>query len=175
MKPNQEGREDLKIRISGLSAGPHEYSLSVAPSDIQLDQNFNAPVKVDVRLEKTPRQIYLQTRISTSGQFQCDRCLSEFRQQISTRYSIVYIFDESDAGQFPPEEVRIVHQDLPVIDLSEDVREMIVLSVPLKLLCREECRGLCSSCGKDLNAGACGCPRDAQKATWRGLEKLLKN
>lgn len=175
MKPNQEGRNTLKIRISGLSTGTHEYSFTVAPSDIQLDPNFTTPVEVAVQLEKSARQVYVRSRIATSGSFQCDRCLSQFQQDISCQYGVVYIYDEEDAGKYPPEEVRIVQQDLPVIDLSGDVREMIILSIPLKLLCREECRGLCPTCGTDLNSGKCNCRPETSNRPWQGLEKLLKN
>lgn len=175
MKPNQDRRDGLKIRVSGLSTGIHEYSFTVAPSDIQLEQNFNAPVEVAVRLEKTAREIYIQSRISADAGFQCDRCLVPFQRNISCQYSLVYVFDEQDAGKFPPEEVRVIHRDTPVIDLAGDVREMIVLSVPLKLLCKEECRGLCSTCGTDLNSGTCDCREETANRPWQGLEKLLKN
>jgi uncharacterized protein len=68
-----------------------------------------------------------------------------------------------------------MRNDATVIDLSDDVREMVLLSVPLKLICREECRGLCSRCGADLNAGECGCAKETVSGSWQGLEKLLKH
>ena len=175
MKPDQGMGDGLKIRISGLSAGSHEYSFTVPSSDLQLDANFDSPVEVKVRLEKVARQIIVRSEIATSASFSCDRCLAGFRQPIAATYAVVYVEDESEAGRFPPEEVRIVRPDATVIDLSDDVREMVLLSVPLKLLCREECRGLCSSCGADLNAGDCGCSRESVGGPWQELEKLLKH
>jgi uncharacterized protein len=175
MKPDQVTGDGLKIRISGLSAGPHEFSLSVPPSDLRLDDRFDAPVEVKVRLEKTARQIIVRSGIAASGTFPCDRCLAAFRQEVEGRYAVVYISDGDDAGRFPPEDVRVLKPDAAVIDLSDDVREMIMLSVPLKLLCREECRGLCSSCGADLNVADCGCRSENANRPWQGLEKLLKH
>ncbi len=175
MKPDQGYGAHLKIRVSGLSAGSHEYSLTVPPSEILLEDNFNSPVTVEVRLEKSARQIVVRVKISAAGEFPCDRCLNVFRQGLSAGYSMVYVFDELDAVTYPPEEVRVVHRDVSTIDLTDDVREMILLSVPLKLLCREDCRGLCVSCGADLNTTTCDCRQDTTNRPWQGLEKLLKH
>lgn len=176
MKPDRGMGEGLKIRVSGLSAGTHEYSLSVPASELQLDANFDAPIVVQVRLEKLAHQIIVRSTISTSASFSCDRCLAEFRQQLSTAYATVYVEDPSEAGRFPPEEVRVVRADATVIDLSDDVREMLLLSVPLKLICRDDCRGLCPACGADLNQGGEHvCPRAAADPRWQDLEKILKH
>lgn len=175
MKPDQGMGDGLKIRVSGLSTGTHDYSFRVPSSDLQLDANFDSPVEVKVRLEKLARQIIVRSEIATSASFSCDRCLAGFRQAIAAKYAIVYVEDEAEAGRFPPEDIRIMRHDSTVIDLSDDVREMVLLSVPLKLLCAEECRGLCSSCGADLNAGDCGCPKEIVSGPWRDLEKLLKH
>jgi uncharacterized protein len=175
MKPDQGNGAHLKIRVSGLSAGSHEYSLTVPPSELLLEDNFDSPVTVGVRLEKSLRQIVVRADISATGAFNCDRCLTGFRQDLSAEYAMVYTFDELDAEAYPPEEVRVVHRDVSTIDLTDDVREMILLSVPLKLLCREDCRGLCSSCGADLNTTTCGCHEETTNLPWQGLEKLLKH
>ncbi len=175
MKPGQGRGGGLKIRVSGLSPGTHEYSFRVSPSDLPLDENFDAPVEMTVRLEKTVRQIIVRSAITASGTFPCDRCLGTFRQAISCRYAMVYIHDEEEAERFPPEDVRVINPDVTVIDLAADVREMIMLSVPLKLLCREDCRGLCSSCGADLNVAECGCRNENANRPWQSLEKLLKH
>jgi len=175
MKPDQGSGDQLKIRVSGLSAGSHDYSFTVPPSEVLLDERFDTPVRVGVRLEKSARQIVVRAEISASGIFPCDRCLEGFRQDVTAGYAMVYTFDELDAAAYPPEEVRVVHSDVPVIDLTADVREMIMLSVPLKLVCREECRGLCSSCGADLNKTTCGCRQETTNLPWQGLEKLLKH
>ena len=175
MKPDQGMGDGLKIRVSGLSTGTHEYSFRVPSSDLQLDANFDSPVEVKVRLEKLARQIIVRSEIATSASFSCDRCLAGFRQPIAANYAVAYVEDSSETGRFPPEEVRVIRPDATVIDLSDDVREMVLLSVPLKLLCREECRGLCPRCGADLNAGECGCTKEIANRPWQDLEKILKH
>ncbi len=167
------GSDNLKIRISGLSNGLHEYHFSPEPSSIGLSQNFKAPVEVDAHLDKTPRQILLRADIRTIGRFECDRCLETFEQPIAAHLNVFYIFDELDAGKLPPDEVKVISPDTVTIDLAEDVREMVVLSVPLKLLCREDCKGLCPHCGTNWNVAACSCQTQASDPRWSGLQDLL--
>ena len=62
-----------------------------------------------------------------------------------------------------------------VIDLSEDARQTILLAVPLKLLCREDCQGLCPGCGVDLNREACRCADAPGGSPLGGLHEALKN
>ncbi len=175
MKPGRDGRDGLKIRVSGLSPGTSEYSFTVSPQDIPLEANFDTPVEVTARLEKSPSQIVVRGAITTSGSFSCDRCLVSLRQALTCSFAVMYIYDEQEAGRFPPEDIRVMAHDATVIDLSPDVRELVLLSVPLKLLCSEECRGLCSSCGADLNVAGCGCRNEIANRPWQGLEKLLKH
>ncbi len=167
------GSYDLKIRISGLSNGLHDYQFSPEPSSIGLGQNFRVPVEVDAHLDKAPRQILLRAEIRTAGTFACDRCLESFEQPIAARLNLFYIFDELDAGKLPPDEVKVISPDTVTIDLTEDVREMVMLSVPLKLLCREDCKGLCPQCGADWNVSACDCQQQVSDPRWSGLQDLL--
>jgi uncharacterized protein len=59
-----------------------------------------------------------------------------------------------------------------MIDLADDVRQTVVLAVPLKLLCKEECKGLCPRCGADLNKELCICPPEALDARWETLRRF---
>ncbi len=168
------GREKgLIIRISGLSNGLHEYLFTAEPGEIGLNSNFHASVEVDARLDKTAHQLYLKAGIRTSGTFECDRCLEPFELPILARYSVVYLYNESDKGNYPPEEIKIISPDTTSINLAEDIREMTLLSVPLKLLCREDCLGLCPKCGTNLNRKRCACEVEPDTSRWTDLKKLL--
>jgi uncharacterized protein len=172
MKPAKAG-DELKIRISQLSNGLHEYHLKGSTAEIGLDSNFAPFVEVDAILDKTARQLYLKADVRTAGMFQCDRCLEEFNQPLSTKYTMFYVFDEQESSRYPADEVQVIGVDTPSIDLAEDVRQVVLLSVPLKLLCKEECKGLCPRCGKNRNAEPCDCREANESSQWRGLEGLL--
>ncbi|MRR10305.1 DUF177 domain-containing protein, partial [bacterium] len=58
------------------------------------------------------------------------------------------------------------------IDLWPELREAVLLALPLKPLCREDCRGICPACGRDLNEGSCGCREDRGDHRWDKLREL---
>ena len=167
--------DGVKIRISGLANGLYDYHFTVAPAELGLDSNFGHPVEIDAAVDKTAGQINLRTSVATAGKFVCDRCAEEFDLNLANKYSVFYIYDASSEGELPPEEVQVLRADAVHIDLTEDIREFVLLSVPLKLLCREGCKGLCPRCGANWNAASCGCTQDAVDSRWQSLEKLLKN
>jgi uncharacterized protein len=161
------------IRISGLSNSIHNYSLSVDPNVLGLAEQFRDKIEIDAELDKSTHQIFLKAKIDTAGLFQCDRCLEEFHKPISVLHKICYVYNEKDGGSFPPEELQVISPDTVSIDLTEDIRQAIAVSVPLKLLCSEECLGLCRHCGANLNNNKCGCEKDTTDPRWQGLRDLL--
>jgi uncharacterized protein len=165
----------LKIRVSGLSNGIHEYDFTADPAEIHLDTHFTDPVKVHAVLDKTPGQLYLKAEIQTEGHFVCDRCVETFTQPVFASYNVFFVFQEPASGSREPEEVQVISPDTVHVDLTEDVRQMVTLSVPLKLLCKEECKGLCPHCGANRNERSCDCKEEQTDPRWEGLQGLLKN
>jgi uncharacterized protein len=175
MKTAANNSDLLKIRISRLSDGTHEYHFTSNPGEIGLEDNFKNSVTVDVRLDKASRQMYLRSDIRTSGSFQCDRCLEVFDQELSTHFNMMYVYDELDTKQFPADEVHVLSPDTVSIDIAEDVRQMVELSVPLKLLCREDCKGLCPRCGTNWNHESCTCAEEKGDSRWTKLKDVINN
>jgi uncharacterized protein len=91
-------------------------------------------------------------------------------------YRILYV---PDGTSMPVEavegEVQTVPADAQVISLDEDARQYIQLAVPSKLLCRDDCSGLCPRCGKNWNTGPCSCDQQDTDSRWDALKKLTKS
>ena len=174
MEPKNNS-DRIKIRISQLSTGIHEYHFHSEPAEIGLENDFRKPVIIDVVLDKTPRQIFLRAVVRTSGIFQCDRCIEEFEQELSNNFTMFYVYDEVDAGGRGPEEMQVISADTTHIDLTDDGRQTVLLAVPLKLLCREGCKGLCPHCGANRNLTTCDCTEEITDPRWDGLRDLLSN
>ena len=68
-----------------------------------------------------------------------------------------------------------IHLDCSRCDIFPRVHESVLLELPIRFLCREDCKGLCSVCGADLNEKDCGCPEKEPDPRWQGLKKLLRN
>jgi len=163
----------MKINVSKLSEGIHEYGLSAEPAEIGLDDQFHSTVHVAIRLEKRNRQIHLEGHVETTAQFQCDRCIDEFEMQIGRSYEMFYITEESERNLYEPDEVQVISSDINEIDISDDVRQMVLLAIPQKLLCKETCAGLCPHCGRNLNRDRCTCARDEVDPRWDKLRGLM--
>lgn len=165
----------MRIQVGGLSDGLYEYSFRAAPADLGLDGQFPGDVQVSVAVDKAGSQVHLTVKVAATGTFPCDRCVTPFERDIHGRYVMHYLQDPEDATRYEPSEVQIVHPGFSVIDPVEDIRQTLLLAVPLKLLCREECEGLCPRCGTNLNTGTCTCTEDAADSRWDDLRRLKRN
>ena len=88
----------------------------------------------------------------------CGRCLAPVEQPIEAE--AIALFVEIPAG-------------VEVCDISEDIREELLLELPMNLLCDPECKGLCPKCGADLNRGDCGCRRNSGGGgVWDALDGI---
>ncbi len=162
----------MKIQLGGLSEGVHQYHFSVAGADLSMGPGFQWPIAVSATVEKTGSQVFLSASAEARCTFVCDRCLTEFEDVLSPRFRMIYVFEEAGADRFDPSEVQVVSPSLSVIDLFDDVRQTLLLSVPLKLLCRESCKGLCPHCGSNLNLASCSCHEERNDQRWEALRKL---
>lgn len=166
---------DLTINISKLSEGTHRYDLEAEPLSLGLDLRFGKRVFVHAELEKTGRQIHLKADLKTKARFTCDRCLDEYEHDLSTHFEIVYITQEGAERARTEEEVQYISPDHSILDLGEDVRQFLILAIPQKLLCKEDCRGLCPACGSNRNKVTCKCDTKNADPRWEVLKKMSLN
>jgi uncharacterized protein len=159
----------MKIQLAGLSEGIHEYHFDAAAAELGLGQEYSDAVSVDASLDRTGNEILLTARIKAASNVVCDRCVAPFTQTLSPSYQMYYVWNEPDATRFDSSEVQVIPPGLSVIDLTEDVRQTILLAVPFKLLCKNDCKGLCPRCGKNLNEGPCTCEDVTIDPRWDGL------
>jgi uncharacterized protein len=167
----------MKINISNLPEGVKQYELTGSPSELGLDEQFFDTVAVHVTLEKNTRQFVLSAEIEAKARFRCDRCLEEFETTLRPKLRSVYVWNETRTTDLPEDDIHLLAHDDNVIDLSDDVREYLKLAVPLKVVCREECAGLCLFCGKNLNtipSGVCDCRPKESDPRWNKLGDFLE-
>jgi uncharacterized protein len=165
----------MKIQVGGLTDGTYRYTFRTVPGDLGIGEQFPAEVLVTATVEKTGTQVRLTGAVETAGRFECDRCVAAFDRTIRGAYTMYYLQDPEDAARFEPAEVQLVPPGFSVIDLADDIRQTLLLAVPLKLLCREECAGLCPRCGTNLNDGGCTCTEEIVDTRWETLRRLRTN
>jgi len=161
----------MKIKISGLSEGIHHFRFSESVSLVGLETPFIDNVDVEVELKKSHNQIVLDSVIFVNTEFECDRCTVHFHKLLRADYKMVYLQGVKPV-ESKSDSIVYLSPEADVINISNDVRDFSMLSVPMKKLCSEDCKGLCYKCGKNLNEGECTCDKNDTDARWLPLMEL---
>ncbi len=130
------------------------------------------------RLRRMAESFLLQATVSYEQRLRCMRCLSPVDLPVSNDLNLIL---EVGGHEDPGRERELESEDLGLMLLEEGIldtrpilMEQVQLNVPMKPLCKEDCAGLCSRCGADLNAGPCDCDRVADPR-WAALAALRKS
>lgn len=126
----------IPVRLSGLADGTHESHYDVAPGTIDLPEQFQAPVVVDVQLDKATHQIALRVQVRSTATCPCDRCLEEVAVQVDKEFVLVYTQDKNERVS-DDIDLRIIDMNDPVVDLTDDVRDAALLCIPMRVICGE--------------------------------------
>jgi uncharacterized protein len=122
-----------------------------------------------VTFTRTPQGLYAQGSLRATIDEQCVLCLTDVEQPLTSKISDLFIYPPEDA----PEEALTVGDDAH-IDLAPLVRENMLISRPIRILCRPDCKGLCPTCGQNWNEGPCACQTERDDPRLAQLAKLLK-
>lgn len=138
---------------------------------------FVTPVDVFGIITNTGVGLKVEARIETTLKRACGRCLEEYAQPIEIPFELVYksSHETADVEESSSEEEDFLIYEGNIIDLTDAVRESLLMAVPMKALCKEECRGICAQCGSNLNQKECGCTSVQVDPRLQVLEKLLKS
>jgi len=153
----------LRIAIRDLQRGPVETAGELSADDpafAGLQLPLAGPVAVEGELQATDGDDFLwRGNISATARLNCRRCLAEVDYPID-RHVDVLLTSDAEAAEDPS--VYPLPEEATHVDLGNVVREELALEVPGFVLCRDDCAGLCPTCGADLNAGPCACARTAE-------------
>ena len=158
----------LQIAIKAIPETGLERSLDLGPEwfsrwreeDPGLEFS-TAQIKGTVRLEKHGWDILVRGKLQGHLQLSCSRCLESYEAPVAGEFDLLLAPAPGRLGA-GEEELSAADLDLDyysgdILDLEAIIREQIILLVPLKPLCAEECRGICPRCGAVLNQEACNC------------------
>lgn len=132
---------------------------------------FLYPLKTDLTLLRIKSGILLGGKINAKVELACSRCLKKFSFKIEAEVRETFAFPENMHLFEEEEAVKEISLD-KTIDIEPSIREMIILSIPIKPLCDPECKGLCPVCGTDLNKGECTCKTEFVDERLKILKKL---
>jgi uncharacterized protein len=131
------------------------------------DVVFDAPVVGQVEVERTPRTVRLRGVLHTTVPMVCGRCLTGFRADLQVTVDEEFLLQGTvrAGGELGPEDFQFPLGPELTLDVTEAVRQHLLLALPMAPLCRPDCRGLCPRCGANRNEVRCGCP-EAGDTAW---------
>ena len=133
-------------------------------------------VQGELTLIRSTSSILVQGHLKTQTEIICSRCAKPFilNLQLKIQEEFFPTIDIETGLKLPkPEDPgSFTIDEHHILDLTEAIRQYIVTAMPMKPLCKEECAGLCDTCGKDLNQGECSCRQEQADPRWAELLKL---
>ncbi|MBI3616200.1 MAG: DUF177 domain-containing protein [Candidatus Omnitrophica bacterium] len=135
----------MRVKLNEIPESGLTVSERFDPEELKLqtpELKFTGPLEVTGFFQRERSTVFVKVSTAGDQEMVCDRCLETFVQPYGRQFDFGYSV-----------------KDELVLDITDDVRQEILLSYPVKFLCREGCEGLCPRCGKNLNVGPCSCPR----------------
>ena len=151
----------MKIETAHIPAAGLDIEAQEEASIMQMEaegHRFTKPIHLKLNVNLVGETLYVKGHLHTTATLCCDRCLEWFDRPIGNDK---FVFEKK------------VKYHGEIIDLTENIREDIIVSLPLKTVCRQECRGLCPHCGRNLNTGQCGCKKGQIDTPFAALDKLM--
>jgi uncharacterized protein len=177
----------MLIELRELEHRPLDFKEEFAPETIDLGPDMRQVKTLRTHgraqlIEEHHSKRYLIKDIRVNGdldtavQLLCARCLEPLVQSVSREFDLLYRPQGTDAGEeersVPATEAEISYYQGNGLLLEDVLREQILLAVPLKAICREDCKGLCPHCGKNMNTEQCSCAEPLEDPRWSALKEL---
>jgi uncharacterized protein len=175
------------FEIKDLELHPIDFEEKFPPGALDLGPDLRqiAPVESSGQADlveehhgkhKVIQDIRIRGRQTTSLETNCARCLDPITQKVDREFDLLYRPLGTDAGRdemsVTEAEAEIGYYEGEGILLDDVIREQILLAVPLKLTCRQGCKGLCPQCGKNLNQETCSCVVKPEEPRWAALKDI---
>lgn len=170
------------IDLRTVSRSPCRFRFSMTTDEWEIREETEpvlglaTPITLDGTVSSKGERYLVEASMSGRLRLRCDRCLEPYEKVLETQLRIdlippVRVPDETEV-ELSAEDMAVdfVHGD--ELDLSEVVREQVFLSLPIKAICKDGCKGLCPRCGANLNEEACGCDRKTGHPAFSRLNEL---
>jgi uncharacterized protein len=162
----------MLLDLSRLRSGVERLNRRIEPDALEAVEDFRviSPVALTGEVRKDGHQVRLKGQLAATLECACSRCLESFEVPVAVDLDLVFLpaseagsrsqssSDDDEGGEALSEDGLGVsfYQD-DVLDLGEIIREQFYLALPMKPLCRQDCRGLCPVCGLNRNHESCTC------------------
>jgi uncharacterized protein len=168
----------LLLNLNKIRTAQERFEQVYPPEQFEQDEDFTvaAPVTLAFDIFKDKKQFRLVGRVRTTLELPCGRCLEPFTMEVDAPFDLRYQPHVENTGEgereIEEDDLTTAFYERDEIDLGHLMGEQFYLSLPMKPLCRQDCRGLCPECGTNLNRGTCECKRAWEDPRLKPLKAL---
>lgn len=167
------------IELFSVKDSPHKFEFLLAPEEIELEQEnvkLIENVKIIGELTKGIVRVDAEGTIRTKAEIECTRCIQPIEKEFEIPFKASFIapehFTEAKEAELNDEDLDVSVYEDDKIDLTELVREQIILNLPEQIFCKDDCKGLCAKCGGNRNLIDCKCEEKEIDPRWAALKNL---
>jgi uncharacterized protein len=161
------------IAIKELKDGINEFE-DIVPSEkykFLESEHYPGPIGLKIFVDRLENLFRFKISVSTESVLSCDRCLENIKTDFNETIEHLYQLGHSELDS---DEIEYLPDNSKEIDLSKTIQDVFVLNRPIQILCKKNCKGLCVSCGVDLNKKSCDCHESDIDPRFEKLKSLLK-
>jgi uncharacterized protein len=169
----------MRIELENLEGGKSGFAHVYDPDDLNpVDErvNLSAPATVNGKIRLAGNEVFVNGHVDARAEVECDRCLTPIELPVNADFELEYItgseYESSAVAELTEAEMSVSVFDGEALDVDEIVKEQILLAVPTRMLCREDCKGICPQCGTNRNTGECNCETKEIDPRWAALKDL---
>ena len=170
----------LSLDIARLREGSDSLERTIASTALPVEEDYRvtAPVVLEATVARDKEKVRIVGHAATTLELACSRCLDGYEVPVDARFDLVYLpaadAPADDEVEVPDEDINTAFYRDGAIDLAELLHEQFYLVLPMKPLCRDDCKGLCPVCGANRNVTTCACEIRWEDPRLAGLKALLK-
>ena len=168
----------MLLDLGKIRTAHEHYHNVLEASAFKPDEDYRIvePVTLDFDIHKDKATFRLAGRVQTALELSCSRCLEPFRWPVDEPFELTYeprqATDVDAEREIADEDFSAAQYDHDAIDLDQLVKERFEMSLPMKPLCVESCKGLCPVCGGNLNRTTCTCTHEWEDPRFAALKHL---
>jgi uncharacterized protein len=171
----------MQIEVASLTESGKDFEHQYQPRELNLEDErvhlLDPQPYVRGRIRFHRGRVKVTGEITGHSQLECDRCLKPVESHVAAKFRREYAtaadYEAQHAVELSEDDLNLAVFDGAVIDIDLLVREELLLAAPDQVLCRQDCKGICPTCGIDRNAANCDCETVKIDPRWAGLKELV--
>ena len=169
----------MKLSLLSIPAGGQNFEHRYAPDELDVSAHaftLSESAHISGRIKPSGKDFHVTGELKAAVAITCDRCLRDLFIPVHETFKLVYVpADEARSShgerEVNAQELDFVYLEGDELDVDQLIRDQLELALPTRILCRDNCRGLCAQCGADLNDTTCQCAAPVDPR-WQALADL---